>query len=64
MWRLKPEKHAFEVVDGPLAGRAYRKGETYTDIPGDMAAWFEPVFPPEPGPEVNELTSQEDSDAE
>lgn len=33
MWTLKPNQPPFEMVDGPLAGRAYRHGQEYAEIP-------------------------------
>lgn len=44
-YRLKPGAESFDVVDGPLAGRRYRKSETYTEIPPSEKHRFEPVKP-------------------
>ena len=41
MWTLKPNQPPFEMVDGPLAGRAYRHGQEYTEIPETEAHRFE-----------------------
>ena len=41
MWTLKPNHPPFEMVDGPLAGRAYRHGQQYAEIPEAEAYRFE-----------------------
>ena len=41
MWTLKPNQPPFEMVDGPLAGRAYRHGQEYAAIPESEAYRFE-----------------------
>lgn len=41
MWTLKPSQPPFEMVDGPLAGRAYRHGQEYTEIPETEEHRFE-----------------------
>ena len=33
MYKLKPNVPDFEVVDGPFAGRKYKAGEIYQEIP-------------------------------
>ncbi len=43
MYRLKDTVPEFEVVDGPLAGRIFRHGETYTEIPPQEKTRFEKV---------------------
>jgi hypothetical protein len=45
MYTLKPNAPAFDVVDGPLAGRQYRHGQTYTEIPTDLAGRFDTITP-------------------
>lgn len=40
---LKPSQEAFEVVDGPHAGKSYQKGVQYDAIPDQEAHKFEPV---------------------
>ena len=32
-YQLKQKEECFKVVDGPCAGRHYRHGETYDEIP-------------------------------
>ncbi len=33
MYKLKPNVPDFEIVDGPFAGRKYKAGETYKEVP-------------------------------
>jgi hypothetical protein len=40
-YRLKRNEPAFEVVDGPLAGRKFEHGKIYLEIPGSEAHRFE-----------------------
>jgi len=40
----------FKVVNGPLAGRSYKRGQTYDEIPAELADQFEPVKPPAAAP--------------
>ena len=40
---LKKGVEAFEVVDGPLAGRKYKPGIQYTEVPPQEEHRFEPV---------------------
>ena len=42
-YRLKQGVEGFDVVDGPLAGRQYRKGVVYDEIPPGDAAKFKEV---------------------
>lgn len=42
-YRLKRNVPGFDVVDGPLAGRQYRHGVVYGEIPPAEAGKFEPV---------------------
>lgn len=44
---LKKGVEAFEVVDGPLAGRKFVPGKTYAEIPPQEKAKFKSVAPPE-----------------
>ncbi len=41
MFRLKKTSAAFEIVDGPLAGRKYLPGQTYAEIPPEHRDRFE-----------------------
>lgn len=41
MYRLKKNVPEFEAVDGPLAGRKFRHGATYEEIPPGDAHRFE-----------------------
>ena len=41
MWKLKPNQPQFEMVDGPMAGRSYRHGKEYTEIPESEGHRFE-----------------------
>ncbi len=56
-YRLKKGQESFQVVDGPLAGRKYLKGQVYGEIPPGEKGRFEEVRPkpfssePAPGPE-------------
>jgi hypothetical protein len=43
MFRLKAGSPAFDVVDGPLAGRRYRHGQAYAEIPPGEAGKFERI---------------------
>ncbi|MFH2011681.1 MAG: hypothetical protein ABIJ37_03100 [Pseudomonadota bacterium] len=43
MYRLKKNVAAFEVVDGPFAGRKYLHGKTYSEIPSQEKEKFEKV---------------------
>lgn len=47
-YKLKPGQESFRVIDGPCAGRLYRSGKIYSDIPKEEAGRFveiaEPVF--------------------
>ena len=40
MYELKPNVPDFEVVDGPFAGRKYKAGETYKEVPKEEAHKF------------------------
>lgn len=43
MYQLKPGQEAFEVVDGPFAGKKYEKGVSYDAVPEHEAHRFQPV---------------------
>lgn len=43
MYRLKTTSAAFEVVDGPCAGRKYLHGKTYAEVPPQERDKFEAV---------------------
>ncbi len=45
MFRLKENQSGFDMVDGPLAGRQYRPGQTYEVVPERYADRFEKVKP-------------------
>lgn len=44
MYKLKPNVPDFEVVDGPLAGRKYKAGQVYAEIPAKESHKFDPEF--------------------
>lgn len=56
MWRLKKNRPAFVVVDGPLAGREYRHDEMYMEIPAGAEKMFVQNIAPAGDPD-NEKTS-------
>jgi len=37
----------FTMSDGPLAGRTFRRGETYDEVPANMADRFDTIEPAE-----------------
>jgi len=43
MYQLKKGQESFTVVEGPMAGRSFRPGQTYTDIPAAEARRFAEV---------------------
>ena len=46
-WKLKANAPEFDCVDGPLAGKKYRHGELYADVPqGDKCRFESVVLPP------------------
>jgi hypothetical protein len=51
MWRLKKNKPAFVVVDGPLTGREYRHNEIYMEIPAGAEKMFVQNIAPAGDPE-------------
>jgi len=40
-YKLKKNEPAFEVVDGPLAGRKFEHGRVYDEVPKNEASRFE-----------------------
>ena len=44
-YMLKKNSPAFDMVDGPDAGKKYRHGEVYTDIPRGEKGRFEEAKP-------------------
>lgn len=40
-YKLKANSPAFEIVDGPLAGRKYLEGQVYAEIPPGYEHRFE-----------------------
>lgn len=47
-YQLKPGQEAFEVVDGPMAGRCFAPGKIYNQIPKSEARRFAKVTETEP----------------
>jgi hypothetical protein len=43
MYKLKKGREAFEVVDGPMAGRRFVPGKKYAEIPPMEAVLFEKI---------------------
>lgn len=43
MYRLKAGEPAIDVVDGPFAGKGYRHGQVYAEVPPEEARRFEAV---------------------
>ena len=52
MYQLKKGQEAFTLVEGPLAGRTYKPGERYQEIPRELSGRFTAIkavpAPPEP----------------
>jgi hypothetical protein len=48
-YRLKPNREAFEVVDGPDAGKRFVRGKTYDQVPESEKHRFELA----PGPDTS-----------
>lgn len=46
-YRLLPNEEAFQVVDGPFAGKKFEKRKLYTEIPPEEARRFSQVVPVE-----------------
>jgi hypothetical protein len=65
MYTLKQGVQGFTVIDGPMAGRSFKSGMSYKEIPPQEAAKF--VMTPDEGelakPEAKAELSQERSDA-
>lgn len=45
MYKLKPNAADFEVVDGPFAGRKYKDGQVYSEIPPEERLKFDELNP-------------------
>lgn len=45
MYQLKKGVESFEVVDGPMAGRKFFRGQTYKEIPPGEEKKFEKIQP-------------------
>ena len=58
MYRLKPNVADFEHVDGQFAGRAFRSGEQYQEIPPTDANKFDEVT--EAAPAIKAEVAAED----
>ncbi len=48
-YRMNPDGPDITTVDGPLAGRTYRAGASYDEIPAGYEDRFEPADEPEGG---------------
>ena len=65
MYKLKPNQPDFECVDGPYAGRRFKAGQTYLEIPQneshkfDLAEAVETGFKP-----VSTITTEHTEDTE
>jgi len=46
MYRLKKGQEAFELVDGPMAGRKFVPGRSYEEIPAQEKRRFEKISKP------------------
>lgn len=40
MYKLKPNVPDFEMVDGPFAGRKYKAGQSYNEVPLECDSRF------------------------
>jgi len=47
-YKLKANAPEFDCVDGPFAGKKYRRGEVYADVPPGDKGRFETVRKPVP----------------
>jgi hypothetical protein len=43
MYKLKENQESFQVVDGEFAGRSYKRGETYSEVPPNEAYRFDEI---------------------
>lgn len=50
MYRLKNSEEAFQIVDGPFAGRKFVRGKDYREIPPGYDDRFEQVKIPSSSP--------------
>ena len=41
MYKLKENQESFQVVDGAFAGRSYKRGESYAEVPPNEAHRFD-----------------------
>ena len=53
MYKLKQKVQGFTVIDGPMAKKSFKQGETYAEIPPQEAAKFEKI--------VEEAANQEET---
>lgn len=60
-YKLKNNVAEFDVVDGPLAGRNFRRGVLYDEIPSNEAGKFETISE---APEVPVKAKAEEKKAE
>ena len=45
MFKLKPGQEAFEIVDGPMAGQAFKPGQEYKTVPDTEKHRFKTIKP-------------------
>lgn len=45
MYQLKNGQEGFELVDGPDAGKSYRRGKSYPTVPAGHEHRFEKITP-------------------
>jgi hypothetical protein len=62
-YKLKPGIENFQVVDGAFAGRKFRKGFLYAEIPPEEARKFEEVADEAQTPKTKSATKNKSSDA-
>jgi|GEM_PF-3236931 len=48
MYKLKQGVQGFTVIDGPMAKKSFKQGETYAEIPPQEAAKFEEIKDDQP----------------
>ena len=63
-YKLKANVENFEVVDGPLAGRKFRGGEVYQEVPPQDAGRFEEISTPQTAAAAAESASGEGNETE
>lgn len=61
MFKLKKGQEAFEVVDGPMAGRKFTPGVEYAEVPPQEKQRFAEVKEPKakPAPPPKKTTGKE-----